>query len=152
MVKRLVWTPMAFLMWFAAVRSGHLLGQAPPKQTAQQPAKFEASFNQFRGNWTIVKRDGAKLQIETAVEAKAKNSTVTPSPEDWQAFWKEMDAINIWKWEKEYIDKDIVDGQSWNLKFEYRGNKIESSGSNRFPQNFPRYEKALKQLLGKKAG
>ena len=116
-------------------------------QPNQQPAKFETSSNQFRGNWTVVKWDGTKLQIERAIGGKARNTALTPSPAAWQAFWKEMDAIKVWKWEKEYIDKTIADGHSWSLNFENSGKKIVSGGSNRFPQQFNRYEKALKQLL-----
>ena len=147
MVSRLVAVSLTLSVLLAAVNCSTLPRQDPPKQPNQLPAKFETSSNQFRGNWTVVKWDGTKLQIERAVEGKARNTTLTPSPAAWQAFWKEMDTIKVWKWEKEYIDKTLADGHSWSLNFEYSGRKIASGGSNRFPQQFNRYEKALKQLL-----
>ena len=99
-----------------------------------------------------MKWDGKALRIETAVEAKTKYTTLAPSRAAWQAFWKEIDAINVWKWDKEYIDKKVVDGQSWNLHFERGSKKVRSEGSNRFPPQFERYEKALERLLADKAG
>jgi hypothetical protein len=115
------------------------------------PAKFEAASHKFRGNWTIAKWDGKMLHIETAVEARAKSATLVPSRAAWLAFWKEMDAVDVWKWDKEYIDRTVRDGHSWELKLERGGKSVAAVGSNRFPPQFERYEKALERLLANKS-
>ena len=116
------------------------------------PTKLRVLSNSFRGNATLMVWDGKVLQLEKAVGGKmTRKEKITPSEKSWKKFWKEMDAIGIWKWNTEYIDKDLADGHFWDVLLEYGDKKIHSIGRNMYPARFERYEKAVLELQGEKA-
>ena len=44
-----------------------------------------------------------------------------PSEEDWKLFWNTVDDLNVWKWEKDYFDPHILDGEQWELLIKRKG-------------------------------
>ncbi len=111
------------------------------------PTKLKVSLIAFRGNITSMVWDGNVLQFEKWVAGTmTRKENITPSKEKWERFWKEMDAIEIWKWNSEYIDESLADGRSWEVLLEYGDKKIHSTGRNMYPAQFERYEKALLAL------
>jgi hypothetical protein len=57
-----------------------------------------------------------------------------PSVEQWQAFRKTLDQVNVWCWEDYYPSlPDFGGGTSWDLKIAYTDKAIKSGGSNCFP-------------------
>ena len=52
-------------------------------------------------------------------------------------FIYELEEINIASWDKEYIDREILDDTQWNFEIEYNdGKKKKYHGSNDFPDGF----------------
>lgn len=125
--------------------------EKPEKGGGYLPTKLSVLSNSFRGNATLMVWDGKVLQLEKSVGGKTtRREKITPSEKSWKKFWKEMDAIGVWKWNAEYIDKDIADGRFWDVLLEYGDKKIHSRGRNMYPARFERYEKAVLELQGEK--
>lgn len=76
---------------------------------------------------------------------------VRPSAEEWNAFRKKLNEIEIWDWKSEYIDPSMSDGTSWRLIIVYslQGDyDVVSYGSNEFPEKFGHYIFAVEELVG----
>jgi hypothetical protein len=58
---------------------------------------------------------------------------VTPTEEQWESFWKEVDKARLWDWSKDYTNYDIHDGTMWLVDIDYNGRSIKSQGSNGYP-------------------
>ena len=66
-----------------------------------------------------------------------------PEKERWKKFWNIIDNINVWKWEKEYFDRRVLDGTQWELLIKRKGRrKRRISGSN----DYPKEDKGLLKL------
>ena len=70
---------------------------------------------------------------------------------DWNKFWKVMDEINVWKWNKDYWT-DICDGTQWELLIKTKGRrKRRIFGSNDYPKednNLSKLQAAMNRLVG----
>ena len=66
-----------------------------------------------------------------------------PEKERWKIFWNVMDNINVWKWDKEYFDRTVLDGTQWELLIKRKGRrKRRIFGSN----DYPKEDKGLLKL------
>ena len=80
---------------------------------------------------------GLKVQL---TERKIKN------------FWKKMDEIDVWGWEKNYSPvNEICDGLVWELRLRNKDGKAKVvNGHEEYPHNFNKLIKALNNLFGSK--
>ena len=73
-----------------------------------------------------------------------------PSEKDWEDFWKTVDKLKVWSWNKEYNNDDILDGTQWELEIKREGRrKRRIFGSNAYPKpkgTFISFIKALNKL------
>ena len=73
-----------------------------------------------------------------------------PLPKEWEEFWKTIDELKIWNWDKEYFNKHIMDGTQWELKIKRQGRRRRRIfGSNAYPEpngTFTNFIKALNRL------
>ena len=66
-------------------------------------------------------------------------------------FWKKMDEIHIWNWEKNYSIGEICDGHMWKLYIRNKEGKAKVViGHSEYPHNFNKLIKALNNLFGSK--
>ena len=66
-------------------------------------------------------------------------------------FWKRLDELDVWNWDKEYHDPDTLDGTQWNLKINKQGKrKLKIFGSNAYPGNFDDFLKLLNGYIKEK--
>lgn len=81
-----------------------------------------------------------------------KEEKLTIPNERWAKFRERLDKANVWDWKKAYIDHQIVDGTKWHVTIEWAGKKVDSEGSNAYPEpkQFSAFEKAVEELLGGK--
>ena len=67
----------------------------------------------------------------------AQQQEVTPTTEQWQAFWKRARPLRLSEWRKTYNSKDIgdqvCDGTQWFLRYSVHGSERTSSGDNGYP-------------------
>ena len=75
---------------------------------------------------------------------------IIPSEKDWEDFWKTVDKLKVWSWDKEYNNDDILDGTQWELEIKREGRrKRRIFGSNAYPKpkgTFISFIKALNKL------
>ena len=72
--------------------------------------------------------------LEIGYGFDAKHVKVTAA--QWRIFWLVLNHVKVWRWDEVYSPDCIVsDGRAWNLKIKYRGEEIESSGSNAYPES-----------------
>lgn len=105
------------------------------------PKKFEFSY-------------GAALDLLSMPNFKLKNGKfveeipfyvdsptpleIKPTKEQWVEFWKKMDEIDIWNWNRDYYAL-CLDGVKWKIKIVQGDRKIESYGSNAYPDLNPKH-------------
>ncbi|MDA7832389.1 hypothetical protein N9A34_03720 [Candidatus Pelagibacter sp.] len=66
-------------------------------------------------------------------------------------FWKKMDEIDIWNWEKNYSIGEICDGHMWKIYIRNKEGKAKVvNGHQEYPHNFNKLIKALNNLFGSK--
>ena len=65
-------------------------------------------------------------------------------------FWKKMDEIDVWGWEKNYSPvNEICDGLVWELRLRNKDGKAKVvNGHEEYPHNFNKLIKALNNLFG----
>lgn len=76
---------------------------------------------------------------------------IKPTEEQWIEFWNKMEEIDIWNWNEYYSplpDRIVMDGISWRIKIVHDDHRIESGGSNAYPDGFEKFVKAFKDLTG----
>jgi hypothetical protein len=130
-----------------SLQTTEALDPEKPEKGGYLPTKLRVWSNSFRGNTTLMVWDGRVLQLEKSVGGKkAPREEITPSEKSWKKFWEEMDAIGVWTWNTEYINKNLADGHDWDVLLEYGDKKIHSIGCNMYPAQFKRYEKAVLEL------
>jgi hypothetical protein len=84
---------------------------------------------------------------------------LNPDSIRWEQFWREMDAIGLWKWDAEYWNSSC-DGTYWCLDFRFSGKSLTSNGKNAYPDGgngnyssdsaFAHFLSALEKLTGLK--
>ena len=58
-----------------------------------------------------------------------------PNDKETETFWKKIDEFNVWSWEKEYANNDILDGFGWELIIKRKGKrKRKIRGYNSYPE------------------
>ena len=77
-------------------------------------------------------------------------NVTTPSTKEWEEFWQTVDTLQVWGWEKEYINSDIIDGTEWELRIKREGRRRRRIyGLNAYPQPeriFNSFVKAINKL------
>lgn len=97
---------------------------------------------------------GSSYSVEWANEnlvyqADDEKTSLNPSQEEWTKFWQGLEELNVWDWERRYMpEEEIVDGTSWKIVLQYQGQKIESSGSNAYPNQFSQFCDLVEELCG----
>ena len=71
----------------------------------------------------------------------------SPAQKISSAWLKNLDALKIFEWEKNYFDEKVLDGEQWELIFR-DGEKIyRGSGSNAWPENWEKFLDWLDELI-----
>jgi len=69
------------------------------------------------------------------------------SKDKWEEFWQVVDKIDAWRWAKDYINQDILDGTQWELVIDRKGKRRRRIfGSNDYPPNFKLLLEAINKL------
>ena len=64
-------------------------------------------------------------------------------------FWKRIDELNVWNWNKRYEDEmAMTDGYTWEVKLRNRdGQSKYSTGYEQFPKTFKKFVDELNKLF-----
>lgn len=66
---------------------------------------------------------------------KETEAVVSPTPEQWRAFRKILDANNIWSWRRTKSRR--MHSRQWTVTITYRSSKIDLTGDGKFPGQTP---------------
>ena len=81
--------------------------------------------------------DGSKLVYESFVAGyeDRQQTYIHPSDAQWRRFWRTMDDIDVWSWQRRYEGSEgaepsevVRDGTHWSLTLRRAGRSIESAG------------------------
>ncbi len=91
------------------------------------PADSEKVVVTIKNENIILKITKRNVAVSTTKEVTVPSSV----------FLKKFDAINIVAWEEDYFNPDILDGESWELKYYTTDGKIKKvTGLNAYPENY----------------
>lgn len=125
------------------------MGHEVLKFSYHQGWNFEA---RFEAEW-----DAAENILHTR-EGLMKESAHTVTPDQWKAFWIDIDALGAWNWPAEansVWDDIIEDGPMWSLEISDGKRHFQLSGACGMPKNqdgrrpFAGLIKAIKKLGGR---
>ena len=69
------------------------------------------------------------------------------SSEQWEEFWRVIDEIDAWQWDKDYFNEGVLDGTQWELVIDRKGKRRRRIfGSNDYPPNFKLLIDAINKL------
>jgi hypothetical protein len=125
------------------------------------PQQLKISIGGFTGTSYSVTLKNEKLLYWSSEQ---RSKTIKPTPAAWQEFRKTLDELSVWKWRDRYINKSIMDGNSWSFEISYADHSLKTYGSNSYPgpvlktnsgypsftPTFNRFLAAVEQLLGGK--
>ena len=96
------------------------------------PSPVDDRVELKEGNKGII---GPGIEVQLS-ETKLKN------------FWKKMDQIDIWNWEKDYSPMGgVCDGHVWELRLRSKEGKAKVvNGHQEYPHNFNKLIKALNNI------
>jgi hypothetical protein len=72
--------------------------------------------------------------IKTGDEPNVER-VITPTIEQWESFWKDVQRGQLWDWSEEYPNYDNRHGTLWMVEISYKGRYIKSIGNNSYPLN-----------------
>ena len=59
-----------------------------------------------------------------------------PNDKETETFWKKIDEFDVWSWEKDYSNNNVLDGFGWELLIKKIGKKEKKiCGYNSYPEN-----------------
>ena len=54
---------------------------------------------------------------------------ITPTPAQWSAFRRALDAQKVWRWHGNYTKANATDTMTWSLKVEYADRSVVTAGA-----------------------
>jgi hypothetical protein len=129
------------------------------------PREFEYSVGGFAvGSGRVEVRGDTVVLVRMPWDARSGSRPdsirTVPSPEAWRAFWEAAADAGVRRWRPRYIAENVVDGSGWSLRIVAPGAKVESTGSNAYPdrhglehemeapREFRAFEAAIETLAG----
>ena len=112
--------------------------------------RFEVHSGGYMGSSFSVEKDGDVLIFKSYENGYSLKTTqnIKPSLKEWGIFFDDCGRIRIWEWESRYVEPRILDGSSWRVVIEKGDKQLDSSGSNKGPDNLNLLFKSLRVLLG----
>jgi hypothetical protein len=96
--------------------------------------RFEASIGNGLAGYYRVEGDGVCVRWQFGREAAVETDESTPPSDEWVRFWDALDRARIWDWDANYETPVVSDGTYWHLAAERGGARVESAGSNGYPE------------------
>ncbi|HLK68866.1 MAG TPA: hypothetical protein VKU19_35790 [Bryobacteraceae bacterium] len=112
---------------------------------ARRRGKFEYHWWAFRSRGLAVIADDGHLLHGDALFSPSKE--IAPSDADWSLFWQIVDALHVWEWEKQFLQRNVLDAYHWRLRIQREERSVESEGSNAAPEGFAALHAAVQGLI-----
>ncbi len=101
---------------------------------------------EFNDNNLIFKSESGVIRSDRTISTME----IVPSNDDWIQFWKKIDKIDAWKWEKEYnyVAEGLrVDGDIFKVNIKFNHKTIDTFSWVKQPDNTEEFFTALKDLI-----
>ena len=85
-----------------------------------------------------------KILRNGLLECNKKKSPAVEVSDEWL---KEFDVLNVFSWEKDYYNAEILDGTQWELIYKHGRRLYHGHGSNDYPENFEKFLDWLDKLI-----
>ena len=72
---------------------------------------------------------------------------LSPGRDAWLRFWTSLEQGGVWRWQREYDDPSVLDGEQWSVKILRRERWLESRGNNAWPPGFAGFRHELDRLV-----
>ncbi len=98
------------------------------------PQEFEFSISGFGApyyHWRVEGETVVFKKVEWGLAPSTRR--VVPTSDAWRAFWVAADQVGVGRWRSSYVAEGIVDGEGWGLRLVAGSARIESTGSNAYP-------------------
>jgi hypothetical protein len=108
-----------------------------PREGAPEELRF--SYSAFFGPSQSVELRKDTLVLRRAgwsdgINPPAVDSVrVVPTAEEWRGFWDAVEETGVGRWRRRYVAENIADGLGWQLRLRVAGGRVESEGSNAYP-------------------
>ncbi|HYD47507.1 MAG TPA: hypothetical protein VEB21_04135 [Terriglobales bacterium] len=126
-----------------------LIGEPPPHRDC--PSELSISIGGYTGPSYSLELHGPYLIYQAYAEQHGLVSKwkLQPTPDQWREFWAELDRIDVWHWEANYDNPDILDGTGWRITIAHADRRLATSGSNASPgrDSFDAFWQALRTLI-----
>ena len=107
------------------------------------PDKFDVFIGGFFGASYDIQIEGDHLLYTEARPERPdfvhKHSLqIRPTAEEWRLFWKEAEALDLWRWRSSYqppAGQAIDDGTQWRVEISCGNRHIKSTGDNAYPSD-----------------
>jgi hypothetical protein len=130
-----------------------------------RPRALEVYVGSFGGPSYGVWWDGSRLVYESFLSGyeERRQLVVSPSEAQWRRFWRTMDRLDVWGWERRYEPgkrfeppEQVRDGTHWSLTLSHGDRSVQSSGDSRGPEStdlddsgpFGELTEAVSRLVG----
>ena len=114
---------------------------------------FSFSIGGFYANNIKIRKHYNSIEIQKSdapIFHEEEKVLIKVSKEEWIKFWRKMDKINVWEWQKDYFNP-VLDGTQWELTIQANGRgKIKVFGSNAYPDNFQSFLNAVNLIANTK--
>ena len=109
-----------------------------PLPSEGAPREFRYSVGGFAvGSATVELRGDTVVLVRTPWEGlsgtRPDSIRTVPTAEAWRDFWEAAADAGVRRWRSRYEAAGIVDGGGWSLRIVAPGSKVESTGSNAYP-------------------
>ncbi len=154
----------AFVVGLLFVSSGVGLSATNSVSTNSVPvSRLELFWGGLPSITTVnIKGSEPELTFNYFSASKKSEKKIVPTKEAWVKFWKALDELKVWEWEKRYDNRNVRDGLVWSLKIQHGDRSVSSGGSNGYPgsdlqkmdgpmpsQRFKEYQEAVEELIGR---
>ena len=126
-----------------------------PAEPPVRPQLLRASIGgHFGPSYSLELTDQTLFCMALSDELPDPAWLVEPTAEQWRAFRRALDKINVWQWQAHYPNPGVCDGTGWSFEVAYSDHALDSGGSNNYPDaqgdptNSPEGTKTFKRLRG----
>ena len=144
---------IAIVCFTCAIAFLNNISKAQSVSEMPQPKTFWISSGNTFGGYCI-QWNGKKLVYQRFNGNKSvQRRSVSPRPEQWLGFWRDVERIGVWQWKKSYKFDErsgtISDPPQWKLHIIHGERELDSEGEGAFPKDksFQAFEGLAAKLL-----
>ena len=114
-----------------------------------RPSRLDLGIGSVDGHRLYWDGNALVWQRTSAAGDVLEEARLQPGEEDWRAFWRALDELDVWSWESYYEPEyPTCGGTQWAAWIERGGRALKASGRDAWPPNFEGYLAAVRALAG----